>query len=284
MDHFKTVGSLIALIFFSVWGESGYRGTIGSLPIHLVIRENPEWYVQALYVYDKYDTPIPLSGRQSDSALQLYEGNPEKPTAAMTFPASFVSLKTIKGKWVSADGKKSYPVTLTKEYDTQTSTSSETPFEILQTNSLQNIYFKTMVFNESLVGVKLYEKRTDRLIQEIPLDGEFRGIGAVEFGDYNFDGLTDFSLMRESFAGPNTASTYILKDSIGEQFKVSDFDGVSLSFDPETKTIHEFNQCCAGRSIMNSHYKVVNNSMELISENCMEWSDSLNDYTEIPCN
>lgn len=102
-------------------------------------------------------------------------------------------------------------------------------------------------------------------------------------GDYNFDGIEDFSVFEGSYAGPNTSSIYILKLKDSDKYVVSDFSGVSLVFDSESKQILERNQCCAGRSIMTAIYKVVDNKMILIGRECLEYDEEKEDYIKKKC-
>lgn len=102
-------------------------------------------------------------------------------------------------------------------------------------------------------------------------------------GDYNFDGLVDFSVFESSYAGPNTSSIYILRVTNSDQYMVSGFAGTSLEFDSESKQIFERNQCCAGRSIMTATYKVVDNEMILVESECLEYDDVKEDYIKKKC-
>ena len=132
-------------------------------------------------------------------------------------------------------------------------------------------------------GIIIYQKKTDRLIQTIELDCQLFGIDNVSVGDYNFDGIEDFSVFEASYAGPNTSSIYILRKPNSDQYLKSNFSGASLEFDNDSKLIYEHNQCCAGRSHMNAIYKVVNNEMVLVEKKCLEYDDEKEDFIETEC-
>ncbi len=77
----------------------------------------------------------------------------------------------------------------------------------MQPHSINNHYFKLLITKKEeedirVVGVRVYEKQTDRLIQELELDCQFWGLNNISVGDYNFDGVDDFSVFESSYAGP----------------------------------------------------------------------------------
>ncbi len=154
--------------------------------------------------------------------------------------------------------------------------------ELIQTDSLPDKYFKVVVSGDRAVAVEIFEKKTDRLIQKIVVDCEQRGAESVSVGDFNFDGLKDFSIFESSYAGPNTSSLYYLYDPVKRQFFDSKYEGTSLEFDGKTKLISATNQCCAGRSVVTETYKVVKNKMVLVSEQCYVWDDKKGKQIERP--
>src|SRR5690606_29636121 len=133
-------------------------------------------------------------------------------------------------------------------------------------------------------GVRIYEKNTDRLIQDLELDCQFWGLDNISVFDYNFDGMGDFSVFERSYAGPNTSRLYILRDPNSEKYLISEISGTSLEFDIEKKLIYEHNQCCAGSSHMNATYKLNDNKMVLIERRCVEFDNVTEDFVETDCN
>jgi hypothetical protein len=91
--------------------------------------------------------------------------------------------------------------------------------------------------------------------------------------DFNFDGITDFSIFESSYAGPNTSSLYFLYNPKTKKYFESGFSGTSLQFDEKGKRIIETNQCCAGSSVTTAEYKVIKNKMILEKERCFKWND-----------
>jgi len=266
-----------------------FSGYIDKYPIQLVTFSYSDGDTRAIYSYDKHDSPMIINGRQKNDSLILIENN-EKGGATLEFPEFKTIVKEIRGKWISQNRETTYDIKLTKinEFDTYDSTSFDT-LELMQPYSINKHYFKLLITKKEgedirVIGVRIYEKETDRLIQELNMDCQFWGLENISIGDYNFDGIDDFSVFESSYAGPNTSSIYVLKEPNSEKYLISEIYGISLEFDSGAKLIYEHNQCCAGRSHMNATYKLVDNKMELIEQRCLEYDDEKADFIEKDCN
>lgn len=275
--------ALIAVGLFSLvaneaaWGQTSYVGSIGTLPIELALDSYSGGEVEGVYIYKKFGSPIALTGTTTQGTLVLTEGNVHgKATARLTIPAFTADLQTITGTWQNLATGQQLPVVLTPQFErdlNQDSDSTAHP-ELLQVSALKTCYFKVVLSSsESIGSVKLCEKRTGRLVQELKADCELRGIQSVSVGDFNFDGLEDFAVYQQGFAGPNTDSLYFLYDPIKKKYVDSGFEGVSLQFDAKTKRVYETNSCCAGSSVQNSVYKIVRNRMVLVEQHCLRWNE-----------
>src|SRR5690606_33566060 len=158
----------------------------------------------------------------------------------------------INGRWFKETISKSMKIRLNKLHEFNS--YDQTVFnnlEILQPESTNEHYFKLLISKDldeaiEVKGVRIYEKNTDRLIQDLELDCQFWGLDNISVFDYNFDGMEDFSVFERSYAGPNTSRLYILRDPNSEKYLISEISGTSLEFDIEKKLIYEHNQCCAG--------------------------------------
>jgi hypothetical protein len=266
-----------------------YSGYVDKYPIHLVTYSYSDGDTRAIYSYDKHDTPIIINGRQKNDSLVLFEKN-EKGEAKLEFAGFNPENKEILGRWISQDKLIIFDIKLTKlhEFDSYDRTAFE-KLELMQPESTKENYFKLLISKKEgedirVVGVRVYEKQTDRLIQELELDCQFWGLNNISVGDYNFDGVDDFSVFESSYAGPNTSSIYLLKDTKSDMYFISEISGISLEFDSGEKLIYEHNQCCAGRSQMNATYKLVDNKMVLIEQRCLEYDDEKEDFIEKDCN
>lgn len=282
---------LLVLTSITVKSQSSYSGNLGKYPIKLIMYHYSDGVSLAYYVYDKFDTPITINGNLKNGELNLFEKDSAgQNSATLTFNDFKESNNKIDGKWISAYKSKTYPISLKKDFDIEYGDSVEwTSKELIQSNSTKEHYFKTIITKEKgefygrISGIKIFQKKTDKLIQTIELDCQLFGIDNVSIGDYNFDGLDDFSVFEASYAGPNTSSIYILRVPNSDKYLTSNFSGTSLEFDNDAKLIYEHNQCCAGRSHMNATYKVVNNEMVLIEQKCLEYNEEKEDFIETDC-
>lgn len=284
---------LVALLFTSIIGksQSQYTGQLGSYPITLVTFKYGDGFVNSFYVYNQYDTPINIKGNLENGELKLFEKDESEQTkATFVFQQFDERDDKIKGQWISADGKTTYPVNLTKQftidYDDENSWG---PKELLQSESTNDHYFIALVtkekdnFRPRITGMKVVEKKTDKVIQTLAIDCQLFSIHNVFVGDYNFDGLQDFSVFEQSYSGPNTSSLYFLRDPNTNTYFDSGFTGVSLDFDEERKLVYEHNQCCAGLGHMRANYKIVNNKMVLVEKYCMEYDDETEEFVKVAC-
>jgi hypothetical protein len=284
---------LLVLLLFSIAGksQSSYSGYLGKFPIKLVMYHYSDGVSLAYYAYNKYDSPITINGSLKKGTLALFEKNKDgNNSALLTFEGFEEGNQEIKGKWTNSDSSKAYQITLKKDFDIGSGDNLEwANKELLQSKSTKEHYFKTIIIKEKgdfsarISGVKIFQKQTDKLIQTIELDCQLFGVDNVSVGDYNFDGIQDFSVFEASYAGSNTSSIYILRNPKSDQYVKSDFSGTSLAFDFDSKLIYTHNQCCAGRSHMNATYKVVNNKMILIDKKCLEYDDEKEDFMETQC-
>lgn len=279
-----TILFLLATAFVSA--QINYKGFIDKYPIEFVTDIYSDGQGSAIYAYSNYDTPIVLNAKLKGTTLIFSEKDKNNnETAQLSFENYNAESEQLNGIWKDLISGKELKISLTKEFDLNYNNGEEeTEREILQPVSLKGKYFKLIISKEKRVsGVKIIEKKTDRLIQKIDVEGDFWGLFSLNIGDYNFDGFEDFSVFETSYAGPNTSRTYFLYNPKTEKFFESGFSGTSLEFDNKTKRIYEHNQCCAGRSVERTEYKVVNNKMVLIKKTCMEYDDKTQDYKKIKC-
>lgn len=285
----KFVIQVLFIIFtaFDSNAQISYKGSIDKLPVELVGDFYPDGVVNAFYVYSKFDQSIRLSGSLKSEHLILTEKNDSgKGTATLTFENFNSKSDTLKGVWKEISSGRELRIVLIKTY---TLNEDQGPAEVLQMVSLKDKYFRLVIRSEPgtayprVKAVKIFEKKTDKLLQQIPVDCETWGINGMSVDDYNFDGFPDFSVFEQSYAGPNTSSLYFLYNPKTGMFFKSTFEGTSLTFDKKTKRIFEHNQCCAGKSHMNAVYKVVNNKMVLVSRTCQEYNESKGELMEVKC-
>ena len=259
-----------------LFGQTSYVGYIDKYPIEFVTDIFSDGDARAFYVYTKFDDPIRINGTLKDGLLILTEKNDaNKNIATLIFKNFNSKSKNIEGIWKDVSSNKELKITLTKTFDIDFGDSIEWKNkELLQPNSLKDKYFKLIVDKEKdVTGLKIFEKKTDKLIQQINLECQLWGLDNISIDDYNFDGLNDFSVFEQSYSGPNTSSLYFLFDKQTDKYIESGFRGISLEFDSKSKRVYERNQCCAGTSVTTAEYKVVKNKMVLLREHCFKWNE-----------
>ena len=283
--------SIMLLSSVDLFGQTSYSGFIGTNPIELVTDIFSDGDARAIYANSIIDEPIVINGELKQGKLTLFEEDSSgKITATLTFnnynPANY----QLTGIWNEKKSDNQLPITLTKNFDIDFGEGHEwEQREIIQSVSLNNTYFKLVIskskddYYAKVSGVKIFEKKTDKLMQQLEVDCQLWGLNNINIGDFNFDGVTDFSVFEQSYTGPNTSSLYFLFNPLTGKYFNSSFEGTSLEFDQEKKRIYEHNQCCAGRSHMNSEYEVINNEMVLVKRTCFEWDEKIDDLTEVQC-
>lgn len=257
-------------------GEVEYRGTLGDQAIHLCLDAYPDGAVRAIYAYDRHDTPIRVDGRVREGVLELSEGS----VATLRFSPFAEPATTLRGEWIAATGGKRLPIALEPIADDERA--------VLQSASTREHYFLLLTdapgdsYDAQANAVRVMAKGSDRVLQEIELGTQWRGIDSVSVGDYNFDGSDDFAVFEASAAGPNTTSRYFLREP-GGLYVESDYEGTSLEFDADAKLVHETNSCCAGTSVVNATYKVVANHLVLVERTCLKWDEAADGLVDAPC-
>jgi hypothetical protein len=263
--------------------QASYSGVIGDSPVTFVTDIYSDGVGTAVYVYDKYDEPIRLSdGKVVKNKLSFTKKDAKKMTrATLTFDNYDGKAAELKGVWKDAKTGKTLDIKLKKDFETDYG-SNEVSGEFIQGDALPDRYFKVAVKGDRAVAVKVLEKKSDRLLQTVDVDTQQRGADGISVGDYNFDGVKDFSIFESSYAGPNTSSLYYLYDPAKKQFFNSGWEGTSLEFDEKKKMISSTNSCCAGSIIMTATYKVVKNKMVLVSETCMKYDEKKGELVKRP--
>ncbi|PQJ77550.1 XAC2610-related protein [Polaribacter glomeratus] len=272
--------------------QSSYSGYLNKNPITLIMYHYNDGNTYAYYTDNNFDTPIKITGNLKNETLTFLEKDIKgKNIATLIFDKFKESRQKIEGKWISIDSTKTYEISLKKDFDINYGSDFEwTSREVLQSNSTRNHYFKTIIDKKkglahgSITGVKIFEKKTDQLLQTIELDCQLLAIDNVAIGDYNFNGLEDFSVLASiSVHVSNTSSIYMLKESNSNKYTVSGFKGTSLEFDSNLKLVFGKDECCEGRNEIHTTYKIINNQMVMIEEKCLKYDYENAKFIEITC-
>ncbi len=266
---------ILTLIFIKVnlFAQVNYIGFIDKYPIELFAEITSGNDTNAVYVYSNIDEPITLTGNFENGTVTFFEKDKKvKQTASMVFEKFNPESDKINGIWTDLKTKKELKIALTKK--------AENPDGIIQLSSINDKYFRVVTDYQSNNEIRIYQKKTDKLLQKFAVECRFSGANSIDVDDFNFDGLPDFSIFETSYAGPNTSSLYFLYNPKTKKYFDSGFTGVSLEFDSKTKRITETNSCCAGSSVVISEYKLVKNKMILTKEKCLKWSEEKQELIE----
>jgi hypothetical protein len=257
---------IIIFSSISLFGQINYSGFIDKYPIEVLVDINSSGNSYGVYVYTAFDDPITLEGNLEKEKLIFFEKDAKgNKRASITFENFNTESETIEGIWKDLKNQKYLKITLSKK--------PEIGDGIIQYTSIDDKYFRIVTDYESVSEIKIFQKKTDKLIQKFDVDCRFMGLYCISIGDFNFDGVADFSIFESSYAGPNTSSLYFLYNPKTKKYFESGFSGTSLEFDEKRKRIIETNQCCAGASVTKAEYKVVNNKMILEKERCFKWNE-----------
>jgi len=252
--------------------QISYSGFIENYPLELVLALNSTGEAKAIAISHFHEAKI-MTGKWQKKELKIFEQKD-----LFNFPQFNPEQEKIQGYWWEK-GKK-WKVQLNKKFTIDFETETEwKEKEILPPVVLKDKYFRLLVsktkdqYEPRVREIKIIEKKTNKISQKINLDCPFNGRENIIIDDYNFDGIEDFSILKESYAGANTTSLYFLYDQKTKKYLESGFKGISLTFDKKKKRIYETNQCCAGTQVMKAEYKVVNNKMILTKEKCQKWDE-----------
>ncbi|MDR1887908.1 MAG: hypothetical protein LBQ81_00725 [Zoogloeaceae bacterium] len=258
-------GFLAATICTAAFSQTftGYSGFIGEQPVEFMLEDNGVTFDSVLYMYAKYN--IPIYAPRVDDALKFHE---QGSGALLNFSEFNRANGTLEGEWTDASKTETIKISLRKTPDESG--------DILQANSTKEHYFRITPLEGCTSKVKVFDKKTNALLQVVEGSGEGcgrPGFHVVGVDDYNFDGIDDFSAFAEYFSGSNSIREYFLFDTKTKKYSSSEIRGISLEFDHENKIIHETNSCCMGTIVSKKEYKVVNNKMALVKKQCFKWDE-----------
>lgn len=281
---------LLIVFFENLNAQTVYTGFIGSYPIEMVL-DSYSKTADATYSYTNFDEPIQLNDgiiKNGKLIFQEKEGSNKKLTTAIFTIDNYSENKSsLEGNWKDVKNNNELRITLSKKYSIENGENIEwKDRELIQPISLGNKYFKIVLskrkdsYYSHVSAVKIFEKKTDQLLQVFDVECQLWGLNNISVDDYNFDGIQDFSVFEASYAGPNTSSLYFLFDKKTQKYYESGFSGISLEFNHTKKRIYERNQCCAGTIVTTAEYKIVDDSMVLLNQHCFRWNDKKNELTE----
>lgn len=282
--------SMLLFLSISLGAQSSYSGVAGNQKMEFIMDLYSDGTAIAAYSSGSMD-PVLLHGKtKKKKAFFFIEGKDRgKMPVIFSFKKFDANSTAIAGKWLDVATNHRYTVQLSKDFDFGNIDDQQwSNKEIIQPVSLKEKYFKLRLSKDpgeyaSVTGVKVLDKKSNELLQEINLDCQLLSINNLSVGDFNFDGYEDFSVFEQSYSGPNTSSLYFLFDPDTGLYGDSGYSGISLEFDLDRKRIYEHDQCCAGLRHTNAEYQVVDNRMVLLKKTCFEYDEAISDYKEVDC-
>ncbi|MHC1705027.1 MAG: hypothetical protein AB9846_14045 [Tenuifilaceae bacterium] len=198
------VSLLLTLNSFVLYGQYYfYKGNIGKNPVELQLYSYSDGYIVGVYSYNKYQTPIGINGRILNDTMIIYENyNWNNYEAIFSFQKWNLNDEKMIGEWIHLKNKDKLEVVLNKafKFDTYDNTAFDT-LELMQDKSNKDDYFMLLLHKNSgdgvkFYGVRIYDKKTKKVKQQIELDESYDKIQfcIVEVNDYNYDGVEDFSI------------------------------------------------------------------------------------------
>jgi hypothetical protein len=112
------------------------------------------------------------------------------------------------------------------------------------------------------------DSASNQTIQVLDSDKDSLGIMNIEFNDFNFDGYLDLYVYDGcAILGNCFGKVYMYNRDLKKFVHDPAFDEMtSVYADKNKKTIHSFNQCCAGSESETNIYKYYDNKLTLIKK------------------
>ena len=89
------------------------------------------------------------------------------------------------------------------DYDPDDTTTKKSERELLQTSDFPDYYFKLALSTKNDPSIRIYNKKTGKLFQELGGPVEFfYGIDEISAGDANNDGHYEFTIFLTTYSNP----------------------------------------------------------------------------------
>lgn len=265
---------LSLIVYITSYATIIYNGDINGSKVSLFLDDR-----EGVYIYNKYKVPIPLE-IEKDKEKLILKSNDE----IFYFENYDKKKDKIRGKWKKGD--KELSVNLEKRLDTDFSLGIDKIIEIPMFRSTKNEYFWVKISKDEknrwsrtfVDEILIYDKKTKKILQKIDTKDEefntFIGIKSLDIGDYNFDGVIDFSMFGSFFTGPNTISNYFLKNKKNGKYELAEsYSYTSLSFDEKEKKVYSESSSGAGQYRDTVTFIVEGNILIPIEKSSLEISD-----------
>lgn len=199
-----------------------YIGYLDNKKIYLSIAKDK---LSAVYMYDKYKTPIELTyKKQVDDRYIYIENYNDKPIAQLEITTSG---DTIIGSWADLINKKSYDVSMAIYSDHRGQ---------MQSKSLKNYYFRVNCENEKK-DIYIIKKNDDSTKQTLTASGKCYD-DEIRIYDLNFDGFNDFSIfIKNPIYYKESRLYYLFNRKLNSFERYKPLDDTSIRIHSEYKSI-----------------------------------------------
>lgn len=246
----KTIQLILLLGIGSVLqAQTSYIGTVAGEEIRFSTDAHEfSTEVTAVYSMGPEIVPFWMTGSLEEKSLNLAEYMDGELISSIVIEDFDNQESQLQGKMTFMGSGESFDLVLNRDFSLEGDGSWEDK-RLEQMERTEYFYFAVILskpadsYYARIKSVQIFDYQ-DALIQEfVGLDASgIRGFHSVEIADYNFDGVSDFSVFGEQYAGANTSSYYFLRNDSGEFIYNDELSQLtSADFDVERSTVIERN-------------------------------------------
>lgn len=248
---FETFVLFMSSISFAYSAE--YIGYLDNKKIYLSVAKDK---LSAVYMYDKYKTPIELTYKKQVDERYIYiENYNDKPIAQLEITTSG---DAVIGSWSDLINKKSYDVSMAiySDYRGQ-----------LQSKSLKNYYFRVNCKNDKK-EIYVIKKNDDLTKQVLKVSGKCYD-DEIRIYDINFDGFNDFSTFNRNPIYYKESRFYFLFNRKLNSFeRYKPLDDTSIRIRSEYKSICIDEYIDSDGSSLSNCYEWISGRLISLKPNC----------------
>lgn len=256
----KQIFFLLILIPISIFSQDAenFKGKIGENKIEMFL--NFDWSnykVHGIYKYEKFNNIISIDGKIGEP-IEIIEYQNNLPFAKLTFSHFNDMNNPIVGIWKKLNDNKEIPIEIKNTEDILCANKAcfYEKAEILQKKSTKYEFFKLEIQknednnNPIVTSINVYSKKTGKLIKKIPCICPYKETNSIEIGDFNFDGIEDFSIYKSS--NKYIRKYYFIKSK--NKFLKVNFYSDNLIFDKNKKVIKRIDTLKNGKIKISKYY------------------------------
>ncbi len=156
----------------------------------------------------------------------------------------------LTGVWFDEHQQRLKPIKLQRDFfiNEEDISSEFNNIELLQYDSLENIYFTAVLRKQKnekikLYGINIYEQASNKLLQKIEnLNYSYNSIYSIHLQDINFDGVADLAIERYKF-NARRGSNYDYYINHHNKFIATHLWGSDIIFNPKDRSAEGSKDC-----------------------------------------